>query len=136
MHKLTFEQIVPAIQPDVAHLTTFIRSSTWICPAVGQDVVGGLQGKDTSAAPLDFAQHTFTPAEKEKFAKDPEYYLKFRHRLESSMNGMTQFFIRGSEANTGAKAFMRSVMERRLGEGNDELKKKMIPEWEPGMDTP
>lgn len=113
-------------------MTAFVRSCTWICPAVGQNFVGGLSGADTTANPLDHAQHTFTSAEKQRFIDDPEHLLKLRHQIETGMNGMTQFFIRGSEVNQGAKPFIRGVMERRLAEGSEELKKKLIPDFDPG----
>jgi hypothetical protein len=52
--------------------------------------------------------------------------------MESKMNNSTPAFIKGTDMNTNFQKFMTAEMEKRIGEGHEELKKKLIPTWAPG----
>lgn len=127
-------QIVPNIQTKVSKLVAFMRSPTWISPAVGQDIVASITGRGTEAAerPLTHAQHYFTPEEVQRFKDDSQYHLQFRKMIENQMNSSTDLFVVGSEKNKMAKALMKAEMERRIGPGHEQLKAKLIPEWPVG----
>lgn len=126
------------IQPEVEHLVSFMRSPTWISPAVSQDVKQSLEeseiGEKVEKAkdPLSASQHHFTKQEIERFQQDPEYHIQFRKKIENSMNNSTDVFVVGTEMHTAARKMMQAEMEKRLGPGNEELKKRLIPTWAPG----
>jgi hypothetical protein len=52
--------------------------------------------------------------------------------MESKMNNSTPAFIKGTDMNTNFQKIMTAEMEKRIGEGHEELKKKLIPTWAPG----
>lgn len=105
-------QILPAIQPQVKRLTTFIRGATWLTAVFGEE------------------QHRFTDEEKKKFATDHQSLLKFRKVGESSMNGIFQLFLRDSPTQKEASAATAESMRKRLN--NPELAEKLIPKWPVG----
>lgn len=119
-------------------MAVFMRSPTWISPAVAQDVVAALPGNAASSAqdkmanPLLAGQHYFSEDEKKHFREDPEYHLQFRKKLENTMNNSTDVFVAGSEMNEGARTMMKAEMEKRIGPGHNDLKERLIPTWPPG----
>lgn len=125
------------IQPEVEHLVSFMRSPTWISPAVAQDVKAslvqseGAEEAGKSKHPLAVMQHHFKD-EIMRFKQDPSYHLEFRKNMENAMNNSTDVFVAGSEMNNAARKMMEAEMEKRLGPGNEELKRKLIPKWAPG----
>lgn len=129
-------QIIPNMQPHVAHLTAFMRSPTWISPAVASDSADTLPGGtyDSHEQQKDslIFNHRFTDEQIRKFKDDPEYHLQFRKKIENQLNGATDVFTAGSEMNEGARKMMKAEMERRIGPGNEDLKQRLIPTWPPG----
>jgi cation diffusion facilitator CzcD-associated flavoprotein CzcO len=129
-------QTVPQVQKTAKHLTTFMRSVTWISPPVGGNILdeerkkAGEDKVDESRVP--HAQHYYTEEEIERFRSDPEYHLHYRRTLEGSVNKLFDMFINGSDASVGAEKLMRAEMERRIGPGHETLKEKLIPSWPPG----
>lgn len=125
------------IQPDVEHLVSFMRSPTWISPAVAQDAKASLSqsegGEEAEKIknPLAAMQYHFKE-EISKFKEDPSFHLEFRKKMENAMNNSTDVFVAGSEMNNAARKMMEAEMEKRLGPGNEELKRKLIPKWAPG----
>jgi hypothetical protein len=102
---------------------------TYIAPHFGsQQVPVDPNGEQPAAA----GKHHYIEAEKERFRKDKDFHLAYRKRLESTINQMFPLFLRGSDINVGAKKSMRESMEKRIGEGHNELKKNLIPSWSPG----
>lgn len=142
-------QIIPSLQPEVSHLTAFMRSPTWISPAVATDFIGTIVDKPKDA-PIDappvgtkntersvktaFAKHKLDKEQIAKFESDSDFYLAFRKRIESQLNSATDVFTAGSEMNEGARKMMTEVMEERIGAspGHEHLKKRLIPTWAPG----
>ncbi|KAH0831570.1 putative sterigmatocystin biosynthesis monooxygenase stcW [Fonsecaea pedrosoi] len=137
-------QILPQIAKDVAKLKVFMRSPTWISPALGgsvalqfQDEHGGEHESTSDANPGStkgnkHEQFTFTEEEKEQFRADPQAHLQFRRRIEAEMNVLTDMFINGSSTQQQMHKFMVQQMKDRMGPGNEELKAKIIPQWAPG----
>ncbi|KAK4936739.1 hypothetical protein LTR10_022463 [Elasticomyces elasticus] len=123
-------QIVPQLQKTAKHLTTFMRSVTWISPVIADNAL--TEHQTEAHEDQSQAQHYYTEEEKRRFADDPEFHLKYRKRLESAMNSMYELFLKGSEASKKADALLRKEMIRRIGPGHEELKEKLIPKWPPG----
>lgn len=62
-------QVLPAIQPHVKNLTTFIRSPTYIAPPMGTS-----------------DQREYTEEEKQAFKNQPGALLKHRKEMEDGLN--------------------------------------------------
>lgn len=86
------------------------------------------QGKTQSVA----AQYYYSEEEKKKFREDPQHHLEYRQGLEGAANMLFDMFIANSETSIQAEVLMRKEMHRRIGEGHEELKAKLIPDWPPG----
>lgn len=132
-------QIVPQAQKKGKHLTAFMRSVTWISPPVGGADLEAEKAKHASQSDREpqhqeagNAQYWYTDEDKQRFKDDPEYHLLYRKKLESAVNNLFDMFITDSDTSRGAEEMMRAEMERRIGPGHDELKKKLIPSWPPG----
>ncbi|KAI9873195.1 MAG: hypothetical protein M1823_007982, partial [Watsoniomyces obsoletus] len=67
-----------------------------------------------------------------RFRENPELLLTYRKELEAKFNNLFEVFIKGSEVSRQTEEYMRAEMCRRLGPGQDELKKRLIPSWPPG----
>ncbi|KAH6885978.1 hypothetical protein B0T10DRAFT_576797 [Thelonectria olida] len=126
----TSVQIVPALQPVVKNMKVFMRSSTWISPPFGNGTLEAL--KDDLEDQPGKRQYKFTEEDKQKFRDDPEYHLKFRKGIEAEINSLFAMFFQGSETSSMFRKTITEEMERRIGPGNEELKKWIIPKWSPG----
>ncbi|KAH7153042.1 hypothetical protein EDB81DRAFT_790348 [Dactylonectria macrodidyma] len=126
----TSVQIVPALQPEVKHMKVFMRSSTWISPPFGNSTLESL--KDNPNEQPGKRQYTFSEEEKQKFRDDPEYHLRFRKGIEAEINSLFAMFFQGSETSEMFRKSITEEMHRRMGPGNEELKKFIIPKWAPG----
>lgn len=131
-------QIVPQIQKKARHLTAFMRSVTWISPVVGEQDLEAEKSKHASESEKEsednglIKQYWYTEEDKQRFRDDPEYLLAYRKKLESAVNNLFDMFISGSETSKGAHELMRAEMNRRIGPGHEDLKKRLIPTWSPG----
>ena len=132
-------QIVPQVQKKAKHLTAFMRSVTWISPVVGDADLEAEKAKHSSHSDRDpqdkgelVKQYYYTEEDKKRFRDDPEYLLLYRKKLEGAVNSLFDMFISGSDVSKGAKEMMQAEMNRRIGPGHDELKKRLIPTWSPG----
>lgn len=133
-------QCVPKVQKQAKHLTSFMRSETWIAPAIGasaiQDVHKGANANEDGEKAAEQAgpqeQHIYTDEEIKKFNDDPEYLLDYRRGLEAEVNAGFVMFFSGSEASAKAKEAMTEIMKKRIGPGHEDLKQKLIPAWSPG----
>ncbi|EEY17853.1 4-hydroxyacetophenone monooxygenase [Verticillium alfalfae VaMs.102] len=129
----TSVQIVPALQKVAGtNLKVFMRSSTWISPPFGGGVLETDLRKDKEGAQPGKRQYTFTEEDKQKFRDDPEYHLMFRKRIEAEINSLFGMYQQGSELSDQFRQVIKDEMERRIGPGNEELKKFIIPDWAPG----
>lgn len=119
MVELTFHssssgiQILPAIQPEVKKLVTFIRGPTWIAP------------------PFGMQQKVFSEAEKIEFATQPGVLLKHRKDYESNAHKMFPVFFADSEMQQATRAAFIDQMQTKLN-GNMDLCTKIIPPWPVG----
>ncbi|KAH0841227.1 4-hydroxyacetophenone monooxygenase [Fonsecaea pedrosoi] len=109
-------------------LKVFMRSPTWITPAIGGQTSSQFQGDDNPG----HQQFTFTEEQKERFRSDPEYHLQFRRKIEAEVNWMADVFKMGSKMQQDVQKMMTQQMKARIGPGHDELGAKLIPQWPPG----
>jgi hypothetical protein len=118
---------------DTAKLKVFMRSPTWISPALGANP--GLRFQDEHDHATDGRKHeqfAFTEEEKEQFRKNPDEHLQFRRRIEAEFNILVDMFIMGSPTQLAMHQVMVDQMKGRIGPGHEELKAKLIPNWAPG----
>ncbi|KIV95333.1 hypothetical protein PV10_03002 [Exophiala mesophila] len=73
-------QIVPKLQQLAKQLKIFMRSPTWITPAIGGKTSDQFQGDDKADGNTGHEQFTFTDEQKARFKSDPEYHLQFRKK--------------------------------------------------------
>ncbi|KAK3650533.1 hypothetical protein LTR56_006238 [Elasticomyces elasticus] len=129
-------QMLPRIQKVASHVTSFMRSVTWISPPIGANVLEEEKenakacGKAASQTPQ--AQYTYTEEQKKRFREDPQALLRYRRTLEGSVASLFDMFIAGSETSKGAQQLMKAEMENRIGPGHEDLKARLIPSWPPG----
>ena len=120
-------QIVPQIQRTAAHLTAFMRSVTWISPPGFSAAI-----REKHVPESKENQYFYTEADKERFRNDPEGLLMYRRYLEQLFTSRFGMFYKDSDESEKARKLMTAEMNRRIGEGHDELKARLIPSWAPG----
>ncbi|PFH50242.1 hypothetical protein AMATHDRAFT_4151 [Amanita thiersii Skay4041] len=101
-------QVLPAIQPKVRELTTFIRTPTWVVPT------------------FRLSQRNFSDEERQRFTSEPGVHLKYRKELECLINGIFPVFLKDSNGQALERANITAQMQERL---KDDLKEKLIPTW-------
>ena len=114
---------------EAKHLTVFMRNPTWIAPQIDEDVQ---KAAEDGEVPGPAGKHHYTRREIQHFQDDPVFHLEYRKNLETRMAKMFDLFLRGTETNNKAKLAMKESMLKRIGPGNEELKKRLIPSWSPG----
>lgn len=112
LHSSSGIQVLPKIQPDVKHLTTFIREPAWISP------VQGLEG------------HTYTAEEHNDFENKPGYLTSYRQDIERGLNGQFGIFLRDTKPNNDTRAYFLEQMKEKLQ--NKYLEERLIPKWSVG----
>ncbi|KIW30173.1 uncharacterized protein PV07_05935 [Cladophialophora immunda] len=117
-------QIVPAIQPDVHRLVTFIRSPTWITAGYAQNKAGP-----------GGSNFKFTEAQKLSFENDPKAYLTYRKEVESELNSRFKFIIKDSLEQAEARRYSINEMTAKLGR-DERLVKHLIPDFAVGCRRP
>ncbi|KAF2432170.1 FAD/NAD(P)-binding domain-containing protein [Tothia fuscella] len=123
-------QIVPQIAASASHLSVFIRNQMYIGPQMGLGV-SNKEADPDAADPSAAGKHKYTEKEKERFRRDPEYFLQYRQQVERKLSGLFWIFYRSSEENLAAKKHMQELMSAELGVRED-IKKALIPNWSPG----
>ncbi|KAK5092888.1 hypothetical protein LTR24_004802 [Lithohypha guttulata] len=129
--------------PKIPGLTDFkgtlMHTANWdtsgISPPVGGEILQAekqKEGDQQAPAQSVAAQYFYTEEEKQRFREDPKHLLEYRQGLEAPVNLLFDMFIAGSETSKQAEILMRKEMNRRIGEGHEELKAKLIPSWPPG----
>jgi cation diffusion facilitator CzcD-associated flavoprotein CzcO len=115
-------QIVPSVQRiPGTHVTTFVRSKTWISPSFGQHL-WDQHGFEGFSIPEDLQK---------RFENDPEYFYKFRLTVEEDGNGIHAVTIRGTPIQQGAKQVFKDHMQKRL-ETHPHIFEALLPSFSPG----
>ena len=127
----TSVQITPALQKICKEVKIFMRSPTWISPPFGAGALTSDLQKGQDVDPGQ-RQYNFSEADKKKFRDDPEYHLNFRKRIEAEINGLFGMYIQGSDLSNQMRDVITKEMHRRMGPGNEELKKFITPKFSPG----
>ncbi|OAL38853.1 hypothetical protein AYO20_02059 [Fonsecaea nubica] len=105
-------QILPKMQEQARHVTTFIREPTWVSPVRGMEY------------------HEYSDEEKEMFRLKPELWLEMRKKAEKAMALVFPLMLKGSASQEAAAAYMKSQMVQKIN--NDELAQKLIPDFAVG----
>jgi cation diffusion facilitator CzcD-associated flavoprotein CzcO len=104
-------QYVPAIAPDVEHLTVFQRSPIWITPRLDRP---------------------YTPQEQRRFARIP--FAARRERWKIWWTYERANFKTDSDQTVGQTALARSYLERKIAD--PELRAKLTPDFPVGCKRP
>ncbi|TVY43886.1 putative sterigmatocystin biosynthesis monooxygenase [Lachnellula subtilissima] len=111
-------QVVPNIQPEVEHLTTFIRQPTWI--------TAGFAQKYSGPGGTNF---DFTEERKTEFVNHPETYHAYRKAIESELNGRFKLILKDSPEQAEAVRFSTEDMKSKLGAKGAAIAEKIIPDF-------
>ncbi|KAK5733331.1 hypothetical protein LTR17_009820 [Elasticomyces elasticus] len=117
-------QLVTALHPVVGHLTTFIRSPTWISTTLGQEFAGP-----------NGANFEYTDKEKQEFVDKPEKHLAYRKAMEDDLNNGFKSALFDSPEQAAAREALTKLMHARLGNRQD-LIEKMTPTFGVGCRRP
>lgn len=105
-------QLLPAIQPHVRKVTTFIREPTWVAPVQGLE------------------QHIFSDQERLDFATKPGALTEYRKNIERGLSSQFGIFLKGTQTNNETEAFLRQRMKDKLQ--NAHLENLLIPNFHVG----
>jgi cation diffusion facilitator CzcD-associated flavoprotein CzcO len=106
-------QILPALQPIVNQLTTFVREPTWISP------------------PFGTSQRTYSIEEKQQFANNPSTLTTLRKVNETNNNSMLSIYFEDHEKQAEIRADFTQQMKDKLA-SIPWLQPKLIPGWAVG----
>ncbi|RYP76146.1 hypothetical protein DL771_001970 [Monosporascus sp. 5C6A] len=122
-------QVLPAIQTDVQKLYHFIRTPTWVIPPriMSMKMMGGPAKDMISQIELD-GRENFSPAQIEKFKKDPAFYRKFVKTIERDISGVFPVLLNGGPVQKFAQSKTVEYMTAMLG-GDEKLCKALIPQF-------
>ncbi|KAL5320140.1 hypothetical protein ACEPPN_010941 [Leptodophora sp. 'Broadleaf-Isolate-01'] len=112
-------QLLPKMQPTASHITTYIRSSTWI------------SANYTAHLTRDGHNFSYSDDEKREFHEDKEKFYQYRRNIEHEFNKFFYALLKDSPEQNAAQELFRAEMTRRLN--NDPyLCEKLIPKWHVG----
>ncbi|KAF2470673.1 FAD/NAD(P)-binding domain-containing protein [Lindgomyces ingoldianus] len=115
-------QIVPSLQRlPGTHISTFVRSKTWISPSFGQQIWDK----------YGFEGFSISPEIRDKFHSNPEYFQKFRLAVEEDSNRIHGYTIKGTPLHIGAKQMFEEHMKKRLGT-HPHIFEALLPSFSPG----
>ena len=112
-------QIVPQLQPIVSHLTSFIRSPSWIIPTHGF-------AEPSPNDPKLYPDLSYHEDEIERFKNDREYLLAHRRAIHDEFSKQFHRTYKHSEVQRKAKEMVTAVMKDRL-KSHPELIDKIVP---------
>ncbi|OAL38894.1 hypothetical protein AYO20_01645 [Fonsecaea nubica] len=112
-------QIVPAMQPKVSKLVTYIRNPSWISINFCADKT------------IDGRNFTYTEEQRKAFRENPESHFTLRKELEASVNGFFFGMKTGHPFQQGLEAACKAQMSAILKD-HPEMADKLIPSFHPG----
>ncbi|KAN0102792.1 FAD/NAD(P)-binding domain containing protein [Hyaloscypha variabilis] len=120
-------QIVPKIAPIASHLTSFVRSKTWISPAPGIN-------EPTENDPETDENHNYAPHVIQKFKDDPEFLLQHRRDVMDRRIDNFKRAHTASEHQRKAQELFKKTMTERLGnsEKGRKLAERLVPKFPVG----
>jgi len=112
-------QIVPAMQPKVEKLVTYVRNPTWISVNFCADKT------------KDGRNFDYTEEDKKKFRENPKAHFEYRKELETSVNAFFFGMYTGHPMQQGLEGACKAQMSAILKD-YPEMASKMIPNFHPG----
>ncbi|OAP58400.1 hypothetical protein AYL99_07490 [Fonsecaea erecta] len=112
-------QIIPQIQPKVKHMTSFIRSSTWITPEFAAEFAP--EGRTAF----------FSDRQKDEWAQNKDKFLEYRKKVESTMNKFFDLQFKDSTLQKDAYDNFRKTMRERLSR-KPEIADILVPNFAVG----
>lgn len=104
-------QVLPAIQPKVAKLITFVRRPTWVFPTQG------------------YEQHVYNEEELELFRTDPAAHLAYRKKQEEATNSVFPMFLANSAMQREMSERLVNAMNYKLAGVETSLAEKLVPKY-------
>lgn len=117
------QQVLPNILPEVAHLSHFVRTKTWVTPTFAGDL-----HEATAEAP---GGPKYSDEERQRFQDDPAYYLEHRRAFEVKFHNRFAADVLGSKENAELRERIIKCMKERLG-GDEEWLQRVLPNYAPG----
>ncbi|PKS11138.1 hypothetical protein jhhlp_002899 [Lomentospora prolificans] len=108
-------QIAPTIIDQVKSLDIVIRSPTWITAGFAPKYAGP-----------DGSNFAYSEETKERFRKDPKFYLSYCKAIESELSTRFRLVVNGTDEAKEARAFSEKEMTRKLS-GKPELIDAIMP---------
>lgn len=99
---------------------------------MGQDVLEEQRSQGMANASSNNAQYYFSESEKKKFRDSPEFHLQYRKKMELAVNSLFEVFLKDTSTSRAVEQMLRAEMHRKIGEGHEELKDRLIPHWPVG----
>lgn len=116
-------QIVPALQPIVSHMDTYVRSATWIAmPFAGDEVVR----RNPTGGNISFSEE-----ERKRFHQDDKFYHTFRTDLEKELNSVHEVTQKNSNMSLQARGYLEKTMKEKLS-SKPEIADTLIPTFHVG----
>lgn len=112
-------QILPQMQKTASHITTYIRSSTWISSNFAAEFA------------RDGKNFKYSEEEKKEFREDPAKLKALRKEIEHGFNMFFYALLNESPAQAAVYDLFKKNMTTRLN-GDPELCAKLIPDWRVG----
>lgn len=112
-------QILPQMQKAAAHITTYIRSSTWISSNFAAEFT------------KDGKNFKYSEEEKKEFRENPAKLKALRKEIEHGFNMFFYALLNENPAQAAVYDLFKKNMTDRLN-GDPELCAKLIPEWRVG----
>jgi cation diffusion facilitator CzcD-associated flavoprotein CzcO len=112
-------QILPQMQKTASHITTYVRTPTWISSNFAAEYA------------RDGKNFKYTEDEKKEFRENPAALKALRKQIEHGFNMFFYALLRDSPAQAAIYDIFKKQMTDRLN-GDPELCAKLIPEWRVG----
>lgn len=112
-------QILPQMQKTAGHITTYVRTPTWISSNFAAEYA------------RDGKNFKYTEDEKKEFRENPAALKALRKQIEHGFNMFFYALLRDSPAQAAIYDIFKKQMADRLN-GDPELCAKLIPDWRVG----
>ncbi|KIW94075.1 uncharacterized protein Z519_05391 [Cladophialophora bantiana CBS 173.52] len=117
-------QIVTVIQPEVAALSVFIRSPTWVSTSFAQDFAGP-----------NGINFSYTDEQKQAFQNDTQGLQSYRKAVETNMNSNHKVAHTNSPEQQIAVQYLTKIMKSGIGENHPQAD-RLIPDFGVGCRRP
>ncbi|EPE03354.1 flavin-bindingprotein [Ophiostoma piceae UAMH 11346] len=116
-------RVIPAIQPKVKKLDSYMRSKTWIAS-------GGFAAAEALKRDPEGLNSKYGEEELANFAKNPEEFAKYHKYVEHQLNTVHTVGFAGSEASQQSIEILTKSMKEKLAK-KPEIIESLIPDFPP-----